>query len=72
MKRGGYSFLSCPEHEFTPHCICQGLGEEGEMIECETCFTWYHMDCIKLKKAEDPFSCMFCKSFYDLKKKIID
>lgn len=44
------------------------------MIECETCFAWYHMDCIKLKQTPNDghFSCMFCKSFYDLKKKIID
>jgi hypothetical protein len=29
IRRGGFSFISCPEHEFTPHCICQGTGEGG-------------------------------------------
>lgn len=44
------------------------------MIECETCFTWYHMDCIKYKNtgSSESFSCTFCKSFYELKKKIVD
>jgi hypothetical protein len=44
------------------------------MIECETCLTWYHMGCIKYKAGmkEEPFSCTFCRGFYELKKKIVE
>lgn len=51
---------------WTFDCICgvygQNYEDEKEMIECETCRTWMHIDCIKSRRDVDTesFVCDVC------------
>jgi hypothetical protein len=37
------------------YCICEGKGD-GKMIECDSCFNWYHFKCIGKDESFDPDS----------------
>uniref|UniRef100_A0A1I7TK89 SET domain-containing protein n=1 Tax=Caenorhabditis tropicalis TaxID=1561998 RepID=A0A1I7TK89_9PELO len=41
-------------------CICGALDEDGEMVQCDKCFFWLHMDCCESVSEEDEFNCDFC------------
>ncbi|CAO3683851.1 unnamed protein product [Rhizopus stolonifer] len=44
-------------------CICNSPDEEfGDMVQCDKCLSWLHIDCLKLDKKdlEDSFYCPPC------------
>ena len=45
LRRGGFSFVTCPLHTSAVYCSCGGKSE-GEMVLCECCFEWYHHKCV--------------------------
>ncbi|KAG5715172.1 hypothetical protein E4T56_gene3082 [Termitomyces sp. T112] len=48
-------------------CICSGRDDGRELVQCDDCQTWYHLECIgindisELGKEEDPWFCCRCK-----------
>ncbi|KAG6878340.1 hypothetical protein C0993_008518, partial [Termitomyces sp. T159_Od127] len=48
-------------------CICNGKDDGRELVQCDDCHTWYHLDCIgirdisELGKEEDPWFCRRCE-----------
>jgi hypothetical protein len=51
LRRGGFSYILCSQHESSVYCVCQNK-EEGEMVLCECCFEWYHQKCINYNTDE--------------------
>ncbi|KAF8060916.1 hypothetical protein FPV67DRAFT_312801 [Lyophyllum atratum] len=49
-------------------CVCNGRDDGRELVQCDGCETWYHLQCIGIKdiaqlgKEEDPWFCRVCKS----------
>ncbi|PPQ90443.1 hypothetical protein CVT25_014961 [Psilocybe cyanescens] len=49
-------------------CICNGKDDGRELVQCDACQTWYHLQCIgirniaELGKEEDPWFCRRCVS----------
>ena len=49
-------------------CICNGKDDGRELVQCDSCQTWYHLECIGIKniaelgKEEDPWFCRSCNS----------
>ncbi|TFK22038.1 hypothetical protein FA15DRAFT_671919 [Coprinopsis marcescibilis] len=47
-------------------CICRGVDDGRELVQCDGCQTWYHLHCIgirsitELGKEEDPWFCRRC------------
>ena len=47
-------------------CICNGKDDGRELVQCDTCQTWYHLYCIGIKniaelgREEDPWFCQGC------------
>jgi len=47
-------------------CICRGSDDGRELVQCDGCHTWYHLQCIgirsiaELGKEEDPWFCGSC------------
>ncbi|KAF8837950.1 hypothetical protein BDN67DRAFT_972275 [Paxillus ammoniavirescens] len=47
-------------------CICRGRDDGRELVQCDGCHTWYHLECIgihstsELGKEEDPWFCENC------------
>jgi len=47
-------------------CICQGRDDGRELVQCDGCRTWYHLQCIGIQnvedlgKEEDPWFCGNC------------
>ncbi|KAJ6455779.1 hypothetical protein C8R45DRAFT_1035632 [Mycena sanguinolenta] len=48
-------------------CICQGkYDEEGDVVQCDMCGTWYHLHCIGIRNIadlgheDDPWFCQGC------------
>lgn len=47
-------------------CICNGRDDGRELVQCDACQTWYHLQCIGIKniaelgKEEDPWFCRRC------------
>ncbi|CAA7264667.1 unnamed protein product [Cyclocybe aegerita] len=47
-------------------CICHGKDDGRELVQCDTCQTWYHLECIgirniaELGREEDPWFCRRC------------
>lgn len=47
-------------------CICNGKDDGRELVQCDACQTWYHLDCIGIKniselgREEDPWFCRRC------------
>ncbi|KII86520.1 hypothetical protein PLICRDRAFT_93934 [Plicaturopsis crispa FD-325 SS-3] len=49
-------------------CVCHGRDDGRELVQCDGCKTWYHLQCIGIKtiadlgKEEDPWFCDACES----------
>lgn len=47
-------------------CICRGKDDGRELVQCDACQTWYHLQCIgirtvaELGREEDPWFCRRC------------
>ncbi|THH32616.1 hypothetical protein EUX98_g1585 [Antrodiella citrinella] len=47
-------------------CICRGRDDGRELVQCDECHTWYHLQCIgirdiaELGREEDPWYCADC------------
>ncbi|KAL0950576.1 hypothetical protein HGRIS_007374 [Hohenbuehelia grisea] len=47
-------------------CICRGYDDGRELVQCDGCQTWYHLQCIGIKsiaelgREEDPWYCNSC------------
>ncbi|TFK38618.1 hypothetical protein BDQ12DRAFT_683067 [Crucibulum laeve] len=47
-------------------CICNGKDDGRELVQCDRCQTWYHLQCIgirnisELGREEDPWFCQNC------------
>jgi hypothetical protein len=48
-------------------CICHGIDDGRELVQCDGCQTWYHLQCIgirniaELGREEDPWFCRACE-----------
>ncbi|KAF9014897.1 hypothetical protein BDQ17DRAFT_1535660 [Cyathus striatus] len=48
-------------------CICNGRDDGRELVQCDSCETWYHLQCIGIKniaelgREEDPWYCKNCQ-----------
>lgn len=53
-----------PEDEVV--CVCHGRDDGRELVQCDECRTWYHLECIGVKdiselgQEEDPWFCHRC------------
>ncbi|KAG6841545.1 hypothetical protein C0991_009910 [Blastosporella zonata] len=51
-------------------CICNGRDDGRELVQCDDCQTWYHLQCIgirdisELGREEDPWFCRRCEETY--------
>ena len=49
-------------------CSCHGVDDGRELVQCDGCQTWYHLQCIGIKnitelgREEDPWFCRACGS----------
>ncbi|KAF8640673.1 hypothetical protein AX17_000330 [Amanita inopinata Kibby_2008] len=56
------------DHEDEVACICGGADNGRELVQCDSCETWYHLRCIGIKsvaelgKEEDPWFCHACEA----------
>ncbi|KAI0693652.1 hypothetical protein BC835DRAFT_1352893 [Cytidiella melzeri] len=47
-------------------CICRGKDDGRELVQCDDCKEWFHLECIGIKdisdlgREEDPWYCMDC------------
>ncbi|KIJ59806.1 hypothetical protein HYDPIDRAFT_118054 [Hydnomerulius pinastri MD-312] len=47
-------------------CVCKGQDDGRELVQCDACRTWYHLECIgiqstsELGREEDPWFCANC------------
>ncbi|CAI5438948.1 unnamed protein product [Caenorhabditis angaria] len=41
-------------------CVCGILDEDGEMVQCDTCHFWLHIDCDSEYNGSDEYNCEFC------------
>ncbi len=47
-------------------CICRGKDDGRELVQCDDCRTWYHLECLGIKdiaelgREEDPWYCHNC------------
>ena len=48
-------------------CICNGTNDGRQLVQCDGCETWYHLQCIGIKsidelgREEDPWFCHSCR-----------
>ncbi|KAF8724830.1 hypothetical protein AX14_008578 [Amanita brunnescens Koide BX004] len=48
-------------------CICNGANDGRQLVQCDGCETWYHLQCIGIKsidelgREEDPWFCQSCR-----------
>ncbi|KAJ8521757.1 hypothetical protein ONZ45_g1598 [Pleurotus djamor] len=48
-------------------CVCHGGDDGRELVQCDSCQTWYHLQCIGIKdiselgREEDPWFCRNCE-----------
>ncbi|KAG6919472.1 hypothetical protein DXG01_005731 [Tephrocybe rancida] len=51
-------------------CICNGRDDGRELVQCDECQTWYHLQCIGIRdisdlgREEDPWFCRRCEESY--------
>ena len=48
-------------------CFCNDKREIGEMVQCEMCVGWFHLECLRMKEGVGvldgkTFVCCFCLS----------
>lgn len=41
-------------------CTCGSLEEDGEMLQCDSCHFWLHIDCLGAIDLEKDYTCQFC------------
>ncbi|KAI0262476.1 hypothetical protein BC834DRAFT_389859 [Gloeopeniophorella convolvens] len=46
-------------------CICRGRDDGRELVQCDDCRTWYHLECLGIEdtdlgREEDPWYCHNC------------
>ncbi|KAJ3723980.1 hypothetical protein C8R42DRAFT_719867 [Lentinula raphanica] len=52
-------------------CICHGVDDGRDLVQCDACKTWYHLECIgiddisDLGPPEDEWFCYRCESIND-------
>ncbi|KAJ4485381.1 hypothetical protein J3R30DRAFT_3439093 [Lentinula aciculospora] len=52
-------------------CVCHGVDDGRDLVQCDYCKTWYHLDCIgiddisELGPPEDQWFCYRCESASD-------
>jgi len=47
------------------YCICNSTSSEGNMVLCDSCCLWYHVECLKITLEDakaKKFICKHCKS----------
>ena len=50
-------------------CLCNGVDDGRELVQCDGCETWYHLECIGIKdiaelgNEEDPWYCRECDEY---------
>jgi len=50
-------------------CLCNGVDDGRELVQCDGCETWYHLQCIGIKdiaelgNEEDPWYCRECDEY---------
>ena len=52
-----------PPSAATIKCVCPSSREEGDMLQCELCFSWSHCECVNIPLAlasTHPFVCAHC------------
>ncbi|PFH50716.1 hypothetical protein AMATHDRAFT_60527 [Amanita thiersii Skay4041] len=53
-------------------CICKGKDDGRDLVQCDGCETWYHLQCIGIKdiaelgREEDPWYCHICNTLSGL------
>lgn len=60
--RSLYGKGKAPARASDEHCFC-GRGDDGEpMISCDSCQTWYHLECVHLSPRKTPrhWTCSRC------------
>ncbi|OAX42582.1 hypothetical protein K503DRAFT_853889 [Rhizopogon vinicolor AM-OR11-026] len=65
-----FSFRRSPrkstDNDDTIVCICRGGDDGRELVQCDGCHTWYHLQCIGIQsvedlgREEDPWFCDSC------------
>ncbi|EIW79072.1 hypothetical protein CONPUDRAFT_166903 [Coniophora puteana RWD-64-598 SS2] len=49
-------------------CVCRGVDDGRELVQCDRCLTWYHLECLgigsidELGREEDPWFCPSCET----------
>uniref|UniRef100_A0AC35U2V9 AWS domain-containing protein n=1 Tax=Rhabditophanes sp. KR3021 TaxID=114890 RepID=A0AC35U2V9_9BILA len=46
-------------------CVCGIVEDEGEMVQCDSCYFWLHVDCLteaEQNRKSDTFECSYCKN----------
>lgn len=49
-------------------CVCRGGDDGRQLVQCDSCQMWYHLECIGIKniaslgKEEDPWFCGNCRA----------
>jgi hypothetical protein len=47
-------------------CVCHGTDDGRELVQCDGCQTWYHLECLGIRdiedlgREEDPWYCRWC------------
>ena len=54
-------------NECEVRCFCNSQRETGEMVQCEICAGWFHLECLRMKEGVGvldgrAFVCCFCLS----------
>ena len=54
-------------NECEVRCFCNSQRETGEMVQCEVCAGWFHLECLRMKEGVGvldgrAFVCCFCLS----------
>lgn len=45
-------------------CICRSTNNNKQMVQCDSCYEWYHFSCIKRKNVKDEsYICDSCKAW---------
>lgn len=39
-----------PSSDGEVRCCCSDKSEADEMVQCEVCVGWFHLECLRIKK----------------------
>ncbi|CAB3407364.1 unnamed protein product [Caenorhabditis bovis] len=45
-------------------CVCGALDEDGEMVQCDDCHFWLHIDCVAGYNPDADYVCEFCTQHF--------